>query len=114
MEDNDPEGDERVVAGDGNMIDPKDDAGEEDVDEDSNEIVPIHHQVFHRYQPLKAGHIETYQEIVKDDTVLVHQQHFPVSLAEIAVQMETCVSGEPSLLEHCKVTSRGLQVSSMI
>jgi len=39
MEDNDPEeGDERGVAGDGKIVDPKDDAGEEDVDEDSNEV----------------------------------------------------------------------------
>ena len=39
MEDNDPEeeGDERGVAGDRKIVDPKDDAGE-DVDKDSNEV----------------------------------------------------------------------------
>ncbi|KAI6007109.1 hypothetical protein EDD15DRAFT_2358231 [Pisolithus albus] len=48
------------------------------------DTVPVHRQVFHRYQPPKAGGIETYQENLEHDTVLVHQRRFPVCLPEVA------------------------------
>ncbi|KAI5983248.1 hypothetical protein EDD15DRAFT_2376647 [Pisolithus albus] len=60
------------------------------------DTVPIHCQVFHRYQPPKVGSIETYLKDLECDAVLIHQRHFPVSLPEVVVPPEACVSTIPS------------------
>ncbi|KAI6097893.1 hypothetical protein F5141DRAFT_1219995 [Pisolithus sp. B1] len=57
--------------------------------------VPIHRQVFHKYQPPKAGSMETYQENLERDTVLIHQRCFPVSLPVAAVPSEARLSSTP-------------------
>ncbi|KAI6100951.1 hypothetical protein EDD16DRAFT_1526111 [Pisolithus croceorrhizus] len=61
-----------------------------------SQTVLIHCQVFHRYQPLKVGSIETYLEDLECDAILVHQWHFPVSLPGVVVLPKARVSTIPS------------------
>ncbi|KIM59655.1 hypothetical protein SCLCIDRAFT_27197 [Scleroderma citrinum Foug A] len=107
-EDSDPgaDSDERGVVGADERMDPENTGEEDDVDKEdelAGESTRMGargdlDRVFHRYQPLKAGNIETYWENLEDDAVLVHQQCFLVSLAEIAARSDACVGSTPSNL----------------